>query len=26
LHRLSVGEYTLPSDLAEGQWCYVDKV
>jgi 16S rRNA pseudouridine516 synthase len=26
LHRLSVGEYTLPSDLAEGQWCYVDKI
>jgi 16S rRNA pseudouridine516 synthase len=23
LHRLSVGEFTLPSDLAEGEWRYV---
>jgi 16S rRNA pseudouridine516 synthase len=26
LHRLSVGAYTMPADLAVGQWCFVDKV
>jgi 16S rRNA pseudouridine516 synthase len=26
LHRLSVGDYTLPSDLPVGQWRYVDKI
>jgi 16S rRNA pseudouridine516 synthase len=26
LHRVSIGEYTMPADLAPGQWCFVDKV
>ncbi len=26
LHRVAVGTYQLPADLAAGQWCYVDAV
>jgi 16S rRNA pseudouridine516 synthase len=26
LHRISIGGYTLPAELAEGQWCYVDQL
>ncbi len=26
LHRIAVGTYRLPADLAAGQWCYVDAI